>query len=142
MTPVLRSPMLAAHVSVIMISYGLLIFMTITSMIGLCSEKQSKRFYRWNTTLLYPALFLLATGIFIGAVWANISWGRYWGWDAKETWALITLLIYAIPFHRASLPVFRTPGKFHWFCVAALLTVAMTFFGVTYFLGGMHSYVD
>ncbi|MDR0658271.1 MAG: cytochrome c biogenesis protein CcsA [Mediterranea sp.] len=142
MTPVLRSPMLAAHVSVIMISYGLLIFMTITSMIGLCSEKQSKRFYRWNTTLLYPALFLLATGIFIGAVWANISWGRYWGWDAKETWALITLLIYAIPFHRASLPVFRTPKKFHWFCVAALLTVAMTFFGVTYFLGGMHSYVD
>jgi len=141
MTPVLRSPMLAAHVSVIMVSYGLLIFITVTSIIGLCSQRRSEKMYRWNTTLLYPALFLLAAGIFIGAVWANISWGRYWGWDAKETWALITMLLYAIPFHKSSLSVFRTPSAFHKYCVAAFLAVAMTFFGVTYILGGIHSYV-
>jgi ABC-type transport system involved in cytochrome c biogenesis permease subunit len=141
MTPVLRSPMLAAHVSVIMASYTLLVFITVTSIIGLCSRKRSERLYRWNTVLLYPGVFLLAAGIFIGAVWANISWGRYWGWDAKETWALITLLVYAIPFHRQSLALLRTPSKFHWYCALAFAAVAMTFFGVTYLLGGMHSYV-
>jgi ABC-type transport system involved in cytochrome c biogenesis permease subunit len=141
MTPVLRSPMLAAHVSVIMASYALFVFITVTAIIGLCSRRRSERLYRWNATLLYPAVFLLAAGIFIGAVWANISWGRYWGWDAKETWALITLLVYAIPFHRKSLVLFRTPSKFHWYCVLAFTSVAMTFFGVTYLLGGMHSYV-
>ncbi|MDR1021897.1 MAG: cytochrome c biogenesis protein CcsA [Prevotellaceae bacterium] len=141
MTPVLRSPMLAAHVSVIMASYVLLVFITVTSAVGLCSRKRSERLYRWNTVLLYPSVFLLAAGIFIGAVWANISWGRYWGWDAKETWALITLLVYAIPFHRQSLALLRTPSKFHWYCLLAFAAVAMTFFGVTYLLGGMHSYV-
>jgi ABC-type transport system involved in cytochrome c biogenesis permease subunit len=142
MTPVLRSPMLAAHVSVIMISYGLLVFITVTAIIALCSRRRrSERLYRLNATLLYPALFLLATGIFIGAVWANISWGRYWGWDAKETWALITMLVYALPFHKGSIALFRNPVKFHWYCLLACLTMAMTFLGVTYFLGGMHSYV-
>jgi ABC-type transport system involved in cytochrome c biogenesis permease subunit len=141
MTPVLRSPMLAAHVSVIMVAYALFVFITITAVIGLCSRKRSKRFYRWNTALLYPAIFLLATGIFIGAVWANISWGRYWGWDAKETWALVTLFVYAIPLHKQSLALFREPVKFHWYCTLAFAAVAMTFFGVTYLLGGIHSYV-
>ena len=97
--------------------------------------------YRWNRALIYPAFCLLAAGIFIGAVWANISWGRYWGWDAKETWALITMLLYAIPFHGESLPVFRRPKKFLLFCTVAFLAVAMTFLGVTYILGGIHSYV-
>lgn len=141
MTPVLRSPLLAAHVSVIMISYALFIIMAIAGIVGLCSKKRCERMYQLNRSFLYPALFLLALGIFIGAVWANISWGRYWGWDAKETWALITLLIYAIPFHRQSLPVFRKPYAFNLYCVVALLAVAMTFFGVTFFLGGIHSYV-
>ncbi|MDR0694916.1 MAG: cytochrome c biogenesis protein CcsA, partial [Prevotellaceae bacterium] len=67
--------------------------------------------------------------------------GRYWGWDAKETWALITLLVYAIPLHRQSLALFREPVKFHKYCVVAFAAVAMTFFGVTYLLGGIHSYV-
>jgi ABC-type transport system involved in cytochrome c biogenesis permease subunit len=142
MTPVLRSPMLAAHVSVIMVSYALFVFITITAVIGLCSRKRGERLYRWNITLLYPAVFLLAAGIFIGAVWANISWGRYWGWDAKETWALITLLVYAIPLHQRSLALFRAPVKFHRYCVAAFAAVAMTFFGVTYLLGGIHSYIQ
>ncbi|MDR0728677.1 MAG: cytochrome c biogenesis protein CcsA [Prevotellaceae bacterium] len=141
MTPVLRSPMLAAHVSVIMASYALLLFIAVTAIAGLCSRKQRLRFYRWNMRLLYPAVFLLAAGIFIGAVWANISWGRYWGWDAKETWALITLLVYAVPFHRQSLAYFRSPYRFHLYCAIAFATVAMTFFGVSFLLGGIHSYV-
>ncbi|KAA6333272.1 Cytochrome c biogenesis protein CcsA [termite gut metagenome] len=141
MTPVLRSPMLAAHVSVIMVSYGLLIFIAVTAAIALCSGRLRERFYRLNSKLLYPALFLLAAGIFIGAVWANISWGRYWGWDAKETWALITMLVYALPLHKGSLALFRNPVGFHRYCLISSLTIAMTFLGVTYFLGGMHSYV-
>lgn len=141
MTPVLRSPMLAAHVSIIMVSYLLLLVIMILSIIGLSSKKLRKKLYDWNTKLLYPALFFLAAGIFIGAVWANISWGRYWGWDAKETWALITLLVYALPLHKGSLPFFRTSRNFHLYCVIAFLSILMTFFGVSYFLGGIHSYV-
>ena len=141
MTPILRTPMLAAHVSVIMISYALFLFMMGTSIVALISSTQQERLYRWNSTLLYPALFLLAAGIFIGAVWANISWGRYWGWDAKETWALITLIVYAIPMHKASIPVFKNRIKFHIYCIAALLTVIMTFLGVSFLLGGIHSYI-
>ncbi|MDR1984542.1 MAG: cytochrome c biogenesis protein CcsA [Prevotellaceae bacterium] len=141
MTPVLRSPMLAAHVSVIMASYALLIFITITSIIGILSKRLRSKLYNWNQILLYPALFMLAAGIFIGAVWANISWGRYWGWDAKETWALITMLVYAIPMHKNSFPVFRNPLKFHIYCACAFFAVIITFFGVSYFFGGIHSYV-
>ncbi|MDR2361859.1 MAG: cytochrome c biogenesis protein CcsA [Prevotellaceae bacterium] len=141
MTPVLRSPMLAAHVSVIMASYALFLFITVTAIAGLCSRKRRLQFYRWNMRLLYPAVFLLAAGIFIGAVWANISWGRYWGWDAKETWALITLLVYAVPFHRQSLAYFRSPCRFHLYCAIAFAAVAITFFGVSFLLGGIHSYI-
>ncbi len=141
MTPILRTPMLALHVSVIMVAYALFVFMTITGIIGIASRRRSEQFYRWNTKLLYPALFLLAAGIFIGAMWANVSWGRYWGWDAKETWALITLFVYALPMHKESLPWFRKPATFHRYCVVAFMAVAMTFFGVTYLLGGIHSYV-
>lgn len=141
MTPILRSPMLAAHVSVIVISYALLLFIAVTSVVGLCSARRAGRMYSWNTRLLYPAVFLLAAGIFIGAVWANISWGRYWGWDAKETWALITMLVYSVPFHRQSLGLFRRRRPFFIYCIAAFLTIVMTFFGVTYLLGGIHSYI-
>ena len=142
MTPILRTPMLATHVSVIMVAYALLLFVAITGIVGLCSKKQSERFYALNSKLLYPALFLLTAGIFIGAVWANISWGRYWGWDAKETWALITMLLYSFPMHSKNLPFFQNQKNFHIFCSLAFLTVAMTFFGVTYLLGGIHAYVN
>jgi cytochrome c biogenesis factor len=141
MTPVLRSPLLAAHVSVIMVSYLLLLTITVFSIIGLSSKKSREKFYRLNRKLLYPALFLLAAGIFIGAFWANISWGRYWGWDAKETWALITLLVYALPLHKTTLPFFRDHRKFHIYCIIAFFSILMTFFGVSYILGGIHSYV-
>ena len=90
--------------------------------------------------ILYPAVFLLAIGIFVGAVWANVSWGRYWGWDPKEVWALITMLVYALALHPASLHYFRRPLFFHLFSIVAFLTVLITYFGVNFLLGGMHSY--
>lgn len=141
MTPILRTPMLAAHVSVILVAYLLFLFMAVTGGVGLCASRWREKMYRWNSLLIYPALFLLIAGIFIGAVWANISWGRYWGWDAKETWALITMLLYGILLHGKCIPSLRKPANYLLFCVVAFLAVAMTFFGVTYLLGGIHSYV-
>lgn len=141
MTPILRTPMLAAHVSVIMVSYTLLLTMAVAGVAGLVLPALRDRMYRCNSVLLYPALFLLMVGIFIGAMWANISWGRYWGWDAKETWALITMLLYAIPLHKRSLPLLGEKKPFLLFCAVAFLTVVMTFLGVTFLLGGVHSYV-
>ncbi|MBF1071258.1 MAG: cytochrome c biogenesis protein CcsA, partial [Prevotellaceae bacterium] len=79
-------------------------------------------------------------GIFIGAIWANVSWGRYWGWDPKEVWALITMLIYSFALHPGLLPVLRRPRPFHWFVLLAFLSVLFTYFGVNFLLGGMHSY--
>lgn len=79
-------------------------------------------------------------GIFLGAVWASISWGRYWAWDPKEVWALITMIIYAMPIHSASLSQFGKPMFLHIYLVAAIISVAITYFGVNMFLGGMHSY--
>ena len=73
-------------------------------------------------------------------MWANQSWGTYWSWDPKETWALITFMVYAIGFHSSSLPWLRNPRHFNWFAVLAFLTVLMTYFGVNFILGGMHSY--
>ena len=90
--------------------------------------------------LLYPAVFLLTIGVFIGAIWANVSWGTYWSWDPKEVWALITLIIYALPLHGQSLPLLRKPLFFHGYCIIAFLSVLITYFGVNFILGGMHSY--
>ena len=90
--------------------------------------------------LLFPSLFFLSLGIFLGAVWAGISWGSYWSWDPKETWALITLVVYAMALHTKSLPCFFRPVFFHAFCVCAFLSVIITYFGVNFLLGGMHSY--
>lgn len=141
MTPILRTPMLALHVSVIVISYVLFLAITVFSVIGLTSLKRCSKMYIWSNTLLYTALVFLILGIFIGAVWANISWGRYWGWDSKETWALITMLVYAIPLHKESLPIFANQKKFHLYCLIAFITVLMTFFGVSFLLGRLHSYI-
>jgi ABC-type transport system involved in cytochrome c biogenesis permease subunit len=90
--------------------------------------------------LLYPAVFLLTIGIFLGAVWANVSWGNYWSWDPKETWALITLIVYAVPFHSQSIRLFDKPRAYHLYMVFAFLSVFITYFGVNFLLGGMHSY--
>ena len=87
--------------------------------------------------LLYPAVSLLAIGIIIGAVWANISWGNYWSWDPKEVWALITLIVYALPLHSG---VLRHPRSFYLYCLLAFFSVIITYFGVNFILGGIHAY--
>lgn len=138
--PVLVSPWLSAHVSFIMISYALFAFISLNGCLGLLVGRESERLMLFSRLLLYPAVFFLGAGIFMGAVWANVSWGRYWAWDPKEVWALITFMVYALPFHADSLSYFRRPRFFHLYVLLAFLTVLMTYFGVNYFLGGMHSY--
>lgn len=150
LVPVLSSPLLSLHVSIIMLSYALLSFTFLSSLTALITQwrgkgsaqaaEQSERLRQLTTVILHPAIVLLACGIFVGAIWANLSWGRYWGWDPKEVWALITLLVYVLPLHAGSLPAFRKPSHFHLYIALAFVTVLMTYFGVNYVLGGMHSY--
>ena len=90
--------------------------------------------------LLYFGVFFLAAGIISGSFWANVSWGCYWNWDPKETWALITLLIYAVAVHRSDISFLRKPAIFHIFLLLAFVSVLFTYFGVNFLLGGMHSY--
>jgi ABC-type transport system involved in cytochrome c biogenesis permease subunit len=152
--PVLNSGLLSVHVALVMISYALfaLIFInSLTSLFIAKSETQTQEtFMLTSRFMLYPALMLLGSGIFVGSIWANISWGRYWGWDPKETWALITMFIYCIPFHRSILGGnaqassgimdFNNPRTLNGYLALAFLAVVITYFGVNYFLGGMHSY--
>ena len=144
--PVLSSPLLSIHVMSIMISYSLFAIMMLNGISAeilhrsgkssneICSLENSSRI------ILYPAVFLLVFGIFIGAIWANVSWGRYWGWDPKEVWALITMLIYSAALHTESISSFKNPMFFHRFCILAFISVLITYFGVNFILGGMHSY--
>lgn len=149
--PVLSSPLLSVHVSVIMMSFALL---SLTFICGLTAiilrlvrgrnavelDGQLDSLALLSRLLLYPALTLLGVGIFVGAIWANVSWGAYWSWDAKEVWGLITLMVYAVAAHAASVPFLRRSMGYHIFMTLAFLTIVMTYFGVNYFLGGMHSY--
>ncbi len=142
--PVLQSPLLSLHVMVIMFSYALFGLMALTGIQGViahqrhAAEKEAQ-LSALSQFLLYPAVALLAIGIFIGAIWANVSWGKYWGWDCKEVWALITMLIYAAPLH-GDIKWTRKPLYVHIYMITAFLCVLMTYFGVNYFLAGMHSY--
>ena len=165
--PVLQSPLLSLHVMTVMSAYALFalqmfiglyaLFLTIkfkndSSLFTLHSSLS--RLTALSQLLLYPAVFLLAIGIFLGAVWANVSWGNYWSWDPKESWALITLMVYAVPLHLKSLnstldPKGRLPEQelsplnfkhYHLYMIAAFFAVLITYFGVNYLLGGMHSY--
>ena len=139
--PVLSSPLLSLHVATMMISYTLLGILALNCAMGLIVGGDSaERLHDIGLVILYPAEFLLTAGTFLGAVWASVSWGSYWGWDPKEVWALITLLIYSLALHGGSLKAFRRPKFFHIFCILAFLSVLVTYFGVNYFLGGMHSY--
>ena len=138
--PVLNSPLLSIHVSIIMLAYTLL-SMTFACGVTALLRPQKALYLQWLSMLfLYPSLSALGIGIFTGAIWANISWGTYWSWDPKETWALITLMTYAVAAHRHTLPSFQRARSYHLFMVLAFLTLLMTYFGVNYFLGGMHSY--
>ena len=138
--PVLASPWLTLHVSVVMGGYALLSIVLLIGVLGLCLRSREEELMLLSRLMLYPAVFLLGAGIFLGAVWANQSWGSYWSWDPKEVWALITFMIYALLFHAASLPALRRPRTFHAASVLAFLAVVMTYFGVNFVLGGMHSY--
>jgi len=137
--PVLDSPLLSIHVSIIMTAYALLSLTFVVSLTALVRGKKHKArgtddLWLLSQLLLFPAVACLAIGIFVGAVWANVSWGSYWSWDPKETWALITLMVYAVPLHS------RLRMPYHLYMTLAFLTVLITYFGVNYFLGGMHSY--
>ena len=145
--PVLSSPLLSLHVCIIMLAYSLLaftMFNALTALVLLLGRRnydgQVAQLTHITQVLLFPAVFCLAAGIFIGAIWANQSWGRYWGWDPKEVWALITLMVYAIPLHRQTFAWLRKPLWYHLYLLLAFLSILMTYFGVNYFLGGMHSY--
>lgn len=144
--PVLNSPILSIHVSLMMVAYALLLLVTLSSLSALIfqrlpSGKERLEIHKdLNLIILYPALFFLTAGIFTGAVWANISWGSYWSWDPKETWALISLLVYSFIFHGKSLPILNKPIVFHLYLIGAFFFILITYFGVNYFFGGMHSY--
>ena len=142
--PVLQSPLLSVHVMVIMFSYALFGLTALIGLQGLIAhhrkqEEKEQQLAALSQFLLYPAVALIAIGIFIGAIWANVSWGRYWSWDSKETWALITMLIYSVPLH-ADIKWLRKAQHMHIYMLLAFLSVLMTYFGVNYFLSGMHSY--
>lgn len=152
LVPVLKSYWLIIHVAVITASYGFLGMGALLAMVNLAliTLRTSKNSLRIQLTIkeltyiaemaLIAGLYLLTIGSFLGGVWANESWGRYWGWDPKETWALVTILVYAFITHMHKIKGLR--GEFA-FSTAALLgfsSVLMTFFGVNYYLSGLHSY--
>lgn len=148
LVPVLKSPWLMIHVAVIVAAYG---FFGLSSLIGLTnlfimSFGNEKGFGKvrelsiLNEISMWIGLILMVAGTFLGAVWANESWGRYWGWDPKETWALITVVVYAIVTHIHLLRIHMHTWLLNSLSVLSISVVLMTFFGVNYFLSGMHSY--
>ena len=138
--PVLNSPLLTLHVSVIMMAFALLSLTFLIGLVALFMRKEREVLALLSQLFLYPALTCMGFGISIGAIWANVSWGNYWSWDPKETWALITFMVYGVAAHQRSLPFLRRPMGYHAYMVLAFLTILMTYFGVNYVLGGMHSY--
>jgi ABC-type transport system involved in cytochrome c biogenesis permease subunit len=138
------------HVAVIVAAYG---FMGISCLIGLTNlvimslHTKDRQIVDRITELsiinemsLIIGLALMTIGTFLGAVWANVSWGRYWGWDAKETWALVTVIIYAIVIHLRLIKHGDNTWLFNLTSIVSFASVLMTYFGVNYFLSGMHSY--
>lgn len=152
LVPVLKSYWLTIHVAVITASYG---FFGLGAILGLFNiflyvfqskrnfikiEKHVKSITVINELNLTLGLYLLTIGSFLGAVWANESWGRYWGWDPKETWALITMLVYAFVLHMRLIPSFKSTFALNFGSLIGLASVLMTYFGVNYYLSGLHSY--
>ena len=151
--PVLKSYWLVIHVAVITISYGFLALGFILGIINICLFLFSAKEHAERSGLLLEeltctneisltiGLFLATLGTFLGGVWANESWGRYWGWDAKETWALVIVITYAIILHLRLVPKFKNAVLFNAGSVIAFGSVIMTFVGVNYYLSkGLHSY--
>jgi cytochrome c-type biogenesis protein CcsB len=152
LVPVLRSYWLTLHVSVITGSYGFLGLGAILGLIVLVmmlfvSEANRERIgsvIDELTVINYRAvtlgLYFLTIGTFLGAIWANESWGRYWGWDPKETWSLITIIVYTLVTHSRLIPGMKDVYLFNLLSLFAFSSVLMTYFGVNYYLSGLHSY--
>jgi len=115
-----------------------------------CKSKNKNNYNRLELTVtefsyiiemtLIIGLFMVTIGTFLGGVWANESWGRYWGWDPKETWALVTVLIYSFVAHMRFIPGFRGNFVYSFASLISFSSVLMTYFGVNYYLSGLHSY--
>ena len=151
--PVLKSYWLTIHVGIITSSYG---FLGLSFVIGIIvllfyiiTNKENYKIHH-DTTLkvltivsemsMTIGLFTLTVGTFLGGIWANESWGRYWSWDPKETWAFISVIIYAIVLHMRLVPGLRGRGQYHTAAMFAICSIIMTYFGVNYYLSGLHSY--
>jgi len=152
LVPVLKSPWLMFHVAILMAAYG---FFGVSFLIGLVNLLmmaliRRDKFVAYSGSIrelsiineisLIIGLILMTLGTFMGAVWANESWGRYWGWDPKETWALITMIVYVMVTHLHLLRKWYNLWLFNLCSVVAFASVLMTYFGVNFFLSGMHSY--
>ncbi|EAJ1010549.1 cytochrome C biogenesis protein [Campylobacter jejuni] len=154
LVPVLNSYWLSIHVSVITASYGFLGLCTLLGIFTLflmCFLKKDGKYNlnilrniteatRINEMAMIFGLCLLTVGNFLGAIWANESWGRYWSWDSKETWALVSILVYAAILHLRMIPKYCNQFVFALWSMFAYWVIIMTYFGVNYFLTGLHSY--
>ena len=156
LVPVLKSYWLTIHVSVITASYG---FLALSSLLGFISlilfailnkNKENNSFFRSLLTIkeanrinmmsIFIGLVLLVIGNFLGAIWANESWGRYWGWDPKETWTLVSIIVYSIIIHLKYVKNLLSEYLFSVLSSISYASIIMTYFGVNYFLSGKHSY--
>ncbi|MFK8005537.1 MAG: cytochrome c biogenesis protein CcsA [Saprospiraceae bacterium] len=152
LVPVLRSYWLTIHVSLEAGSYGFLMLGALIGALNLIfiifrNQKNAinvnrmvKEMTQISEMTLIGGLFMISVGTYLGGVWANESWGRYWGWDAKETWALVTILIYAFILHMRFIPGMRGAYAFNVASLFGWASVIMTYFGVNYYLSGLHSY--
>jgi len=152
LVPVLKSYWLTIHVSIITSSYGFLALGALLGFINLILmilknkknfgdlQQRIKDLNYINERTIIIGLYLLTIGTFLGGVWANESWGRYWGWDSKETWALVTVLVYTFIAHMGYMPGMKSDFRFSLFTLVGFSSVIMTYFGVNYYLSGLHSY--
>ena len=152
--PVLNSYWLMIHVAVIVASYGPFTLGMVLGLVALLlmlftneknKEKMTlhiKEITYINELALTIGLVMLTIGNFLGGQWANESWGRYWGWDPKETWALISIMVYAFVIHARFVPALRGLFSFNFMSVLAFASILMTYFGVNFHLSGMHSYAS
>ena len=148
LVPVLKSYWLKIHVAIIVSSYAPLALCALLGVLTLVFMSVNQvRFASTISELTYInelsmsiGLFMLAIGTFLGGVWANESWGRYWAWDPKETWALISIMIYAVVLHLRLVPALKGNYTFSVASVVAFSSIVMTSFGVNYYLSGLHSY--
>jgi cytochrome c-type biogenesis protein CcsB len=154
LVPVLNSWWLLVHVSIIVASYGPFALGMILAILALIltifttknNKKRVELYVKELTTLnemvITIGLIMLTIGNFLGGMWANESWGRYWGWDPKETWALISIMLYAFVLHMRLVPGLRGRATFNFASAFVFLSVMMTYFGVNFYLSGLHSYAS